>query len=263
MDVLSRQAIVGRLDTRRLAHKVLFFDEIDSTNTLAVKLAQEGAAEGLLVIADSQRSGRGRLDRTWHAPAGSSLLFSLLLRPPLLLGQAQRATMLCALAAVRAIRDVARVQARVKWPNDLVVDGKKLGGVLTEIRPRGQQLDYAVVGMGINVNLDLTELPQVMSPPTSLLAERGEPVSRLDLLTRLLQEVDALYDEMLAGWSPHAAWREHLDTIGKSVAVGTREEVIRGVAESVDENGALLVRDEDGVLHTILVGDVTLRGHRT
>ena len=260
---LSATAIEAQLTTRLLGRPTYYFAEIGSTNSEATRLAHEGAPDGTLVIADSQSAGKGRLGRRWFAPPGSALLFSLLLRPPLPPTLAQRVTMVCTLGAARAIEAVSGIEARIKWPNDLVVEGKKLGGVLTELGSvTNGLLDYAVVGMGLNVNLRPEDLPETMTPPTSLLAEGGAPVPRLALLARLLAEVEALYLPLCAGWSPHEAWRAALATIGQAVQVGTTEEVISGTAVDVTDVGALVVLDANGARHVILAGDVTLRGHR-
>jgi BirA family biotin operon repressor/biotin-[acetyl-CoA-carboxylase] ligase len=187
---------------------------------------------------------------------------SLLLCPRLAPMQAQRLTMICSLATVEAIGRVSGLRAEIKWPNDIQIAGKKVGGVLTELGLSARQLDYAIVGIGLNVNLDVVALPELMTPATSLMTEAGRPVSRLDLLMALLEEAEMRYDRLQEGWSPHAEWREHLATLGQPVRAGTPEEVIEGVAEDVDADGALLVRIHDGTLRRVLVGDVTLRGHR-
>ncbi len=259
---LTREAILAALDTAFVGRSLEVYDAIDSTNARAVAWARTGAPDGSLVIADEQTAGRGRLGRRWHAPPGSALLFSLVLRPALMPMQAQRATMLCSSAAVEAISAVTGLTAQVKWPNDLVIERKKVGGVLTELGLAGCELDYVVVGMGLNVNLDPAQIPEALAPPTSLRAELGVPVERLPLLSVLLQAVEARYTALGRGWSPHEEWRKHLATLGQPVQVGTPEEVIVGVAEDVDADGALLVRMPKGELRTVLVGDVTLRGHR-
>ncbi len=260
---LSAEAIRARLQTRLLGRELHYYDEIGSTNDEAVRLARAGAPDGALVIADHQVAGKGRLGRRWFAPPGSALLLTLLLRPPLAPTLAQRGTMVCTLGAVRAIAALTGVPAQIKWPNDLVVQGRKLGGVLTELGPvTAGRLDYMVVGMGLNVNLAPADLPETMTPPTSLLAETGVPASRLALLARLLAEIEALYLPLRAGWSPHEAWRAALATIGQAVQVGTVDEVISGQAVDVTDSGALVVQDANGARHTILAGDVTLRGHR-
>lgn len=261
-EALTEAAILEGLMTRYLGRCVEVYPEIDSTNRRAVAWAQEGAPDGALVLADHQTQGRGRLGRQWFAPPGSSLLFSLILRPPLAPWQAQRATMICTLAAVEAIWETTGLDAQIKWPNDIVLAGGKLGGVLTELGLCDRRLDYVVVGMGLNVNLDVNSIPEAITPPTSLLAARGDKVSRLALLLALLARAEAHYEALRGGWSPHTAWRERLATLGQQVQVGTPEEVIEGLAEDVDADGALLVRTGTGNLRRLLVGDVTLRGHR-
>ena len=261
-DRLTPEAIHARLDTRCVAQHLELYQEIDSTNLRAVTLARQGAPDGTLVLAEAQTRGKGRLGRRWFAPPGSSLLMSLLLRPNLALPQAPRMTMICSLGIVQGIARTTGLQARVKWPNDIVLGGKKLGGILTELGATGTRLDYVVVGMGLNVNLDLATLPEVMSPPTSLQFEMGQAVSRLELLLAILGGIDRRYQRLLAGWSPHEEWRQHLDTLGRQVSVGTAGEAIEGLAEDVDADGALIVRCGSGERRRVLVGDVTLRGGR-
>jgi BirA family transcriptional regulator, biotin operon repressor / biotin---[acetyl-CoA-carboxylase] ligase len=265
-DALSRSTIIAGLTTHTIGRAIEHHRQIDSTNTRAVELARAGAPEGTLVLAEEQTAGRGRLGRRWHAPAGSSLLFSLILRPDLAPSQAQRATMIVSLAAVEAIDAVTRLHAAVKWPNDVLVNGRKVGGVLTELGAGvSGALDYVVVGMGLNVNLAVEDLPEVMTPATSLMREAGQRVSRLSLLLALLERVEYHLERMRRGGSPHEAWRRRLATLGQHVVVGTPEETIEGLAEDVDADGALMVRtadDESGErIVRILAGDVTLRGH--
>jgi BirA family transcriptional regulator, biotin operon repressor / biotin---[acetyl-CoA-carboxylase] ligase len=258
---LLRAEIEARLMTRFVGRNLEGHETIDSTNTRAVELARQGAPEGTLVLAEAQSAGRGRMGRRWVAPAGSSLLMTLILRPKLAPCQAQRATMVCSLAALEAIHRVTGLVAQVKWPNDIVLNGKKLGGILTELELCGDELVFVVVGHGLNVNLDPAAIPEALVPPTSLMAEAGHPVAREGLLAALLLAIEARLDRMAGGWSPHEEWRGHLATLGQPVRVGTAEEVIEGLAEDVDPDGALLVRTADGALRRVLAGDVTLRGH--
>lgn len=262
-DSLTFSAIQERLTTRLIGRNLELYEVIDSTNTRAVALARASAPEGTLVLAEEQTAGRGRLGRRWHAPKGSSLLMSLILRPPILSRQAQRVTMIISLAAIQAIAQVSGLRAGIKWPNDIVLGDKKVGGILTELGVHGERLDYVVVGLGLNVNLDVSSLPDLMAPATSLSAEAGRLVLRLGLLLALLEGAEARYERLCQGWSPHEEWREHLVTLGQMVRVGTPEEVIEGLAEDVDADGALQVRTKGGVLRSVWVGDVTLRGHRT
>ncbi|MFO7698409.1 MAG: biotin--[acetyl-CoA-carboxylase] ligase [Anaerolineae bacterium] len=259
---LSGSGVLGRLTTALVGRSLECYAVIDSTNRRATEWARDKAPDGALVLAEEQTAGRGRLGRRWHAPPGSALLMSLVLRPTLDPVQAQRATMVCSLGAVQAIRQVAGLETQVKWPNDLVIAGRKVGGILTELGAEGKALTHVVVGMGINVNLDASLLPDVMVPATSLMAEAGTAVSRLELLCRLLEGVERRYLRMQQGWSPHEEWRAHLSTLGTAVRVGTPDEVIEGDAVDLDPDGALIVQGTDGKRHRVLAGDVTLRGHR-
>ena len=225
----------------------------------AWRLAQAGAPDGTVVLADEQTAGRGRLKRSWWAPAGSSLLLSLLLRPGWPARQAQRLTMVCSLAVCEAISRVAGVQAQVKWPNDVLIEGQKVCGILTELDVVGEQLETAVVGIGINVNLDFEGAPALMSPATSLLLAAGRPISRMDLLVTLLDGIERRYVATREGRSYHQEWAERMATLGREVQVSGTTEAWQGVAMDVDADGALLVRAEDGTMQRVLAGDVTLR----
>jgi BirA family biotin operon repressor/biotin-[acetyl-CoA-carboxylase] ligase len=259
-EALSAVRLRQQLATQCVGQALEVYASIASTNDRAVAWARAGAPDGAVVLADEQTAGKGRLGRRWFAPPRSALLLSVVLRPGLTLPQAPRVTMICSLAVVAAVRQVTGLPVRIKWPNDLLLEGRKLGGMLAEMGASGERLEYVVVGLGLNVNVELTELPEVMSPPASLLAARGEPVDREVLLLSILSELDVLYQQLEAGWSPHETWRQHLDTIGHEVSVGTPDEVIAGVAVDVDADGALLLRQADGAMRHVLVGDVTLRG---
>ena len=263
------------LTTHRLGRPVRFFPAIDSTNDVAHAEAHAGAGDGLLVIADEQTAGRGRLDRRWWAPPGACLLMSLLLRPDIPLGRAGQLTMCLGLGAAEGIADVTGVRVGLKWPNDLVLAGHKLGGMLTELRTAGDRLDYAVLGLGINVNVifnagaeagtehgDNSSL--VVRPPadliglaTSLQMALGRPVDRLTLLTAIVARTEAWLDRLLAGESPHEAWAGRLDTLGCPVTVNTAAGALHGQAIGVTPEGALRVRDAHGREHVIWSGDVT------
>lgn len=258
---LSATEIIRKLNTASLGRSLEWYSTIDSTNRRAMEWAADGAPDGALVIAEEQTAGRGRLGRRWHAPPGSALLLSLVLRPDMSPAQAQRATMLCSLGALEAIQAVAGVTAQVKWPNDIVIAGRKAGGILTELVAEGRALRHVVVGMGLNVNLDTSLLPDVMVPATSLMTEAHRMVSRTELLCGLLEGIEWRYRALASGWSPHEEWRAHLATLGTAVRVGTPGEVLEGEAVDVDPDGALIVEDLAGQHHHVLAGDVTLRGH--
>lgn len=255
----------------RLGHPVLFFPRVGSTNDVAHELAAAGAAEGLVVVADEQTAGRGRLDRRWWAPPGSSLLMSLLLRPPIPPMQAGQLTMCLGLGAVEAVEQVTGLRPSLKWPNDLLLDGRKLGGMLTELHLAGERLAYAVLGLGLNVNVSLggdtranSSGPEaglcvpadVAGSAISLFSALGRPVSRAELLAHVLVHSETWYDRLLRGESPHAAWAARLDTLGRAVTVATPAGALHGLASGVTAEGALLLRTSDGQTHTVWAGDV-------
>lgn len=261
LNSLSAAVILNGLRTQFVGRKVVYWPEIGSTNDEARRLAGEGAPEGTLVITDYQSKGRGRLDRSWVAPLGSSLLMSVVFRPELAAQQVQRLTMSCGLAVAGAIELQTGLRAGLKWPNDVVIGGAKVGGILTEIGFAGAQVEFAVVGIGLNVNLDPALLPaDLPGPATSLCHELGTEVARLPLLLTLLQSIEDQYLTLKAGQSPHAEWAGRLVTLGKPVTVSASGPALEGTAEGVDADGALLVRLADGRLERVLAGDVSPRG---
>ena len=263
MEELSVASIEKGLTTTFIGRRVIYYRSTGSTNDVARELAVRGAPEGTLVIADEQTAGKGRLGRRWLAPPATSLLMSLLLRPHFLAPhQAQRLTMICSLAVVDAIVEVTGLLAAIKWPNDIVVQGKKVGGILTELGATGQRLDYAVVGLGLNVNLDfgaVEAMGELAATATSLSQELGREVSRLALLWRILKNVEGRYQRLGAGELPHDEWASRLVTLHNHVIVDTPRGVVEGWAEGVDADGALILRTNCGERQRVLAGDVTLR----
>jgi BirA family biotin operon repressor/biotin-[acetyl-CoA-carboxylase] ligase len=256
----SAKEIRADLGTKLFGQELVCLAVTSSTNDEARRLAEAGAVEGTVVVADHQTAGRGRLDRRWEAPPGSSLLLSLLFRPGLAAHQVQRLTMICGLAAADAVETQTGLQVGLKWPNDITVGGAKVGGILTEIGLSGDKVDYAIVGMGLNVNLEPGRLPGgLLMPATSLSHLMGRRVARLPLLQTLLRAIEARYLALQAGHSPQGEWLERLITLGQPVVVSGAGDSWEGMAEGVDKDGALLVRLADGRLQAVLAGDVTLR----
>jgi BirA family biotin operon repressor/biotin-[acetyl-CoA-carboxylase] ligase len=238
----------------------LYLPYTGSTNDDARRLAVAGAPDGSLVLADYQSAGRGRLDRSWDAPAGSGLLLSLLFRPALAARDIQHLTMLCGLATADAIEAQLGLRAGLKWPNDVLIGERKVGGILTEVELDGEHVEFVIVGIGLNVNLDVAALPgPLLARATSLSAELGRPVARLPLLLALLAGIEARTIALLSGGAgPHREWSARLVTTGRPVVVDTGEGEWTGIAEGVDEDGALLVRPPGGEPRRVIAGDVTL-----
>jgi len=259
MSDLSGATIAAALTTRRLGRPALYFPRVGSTNDVAHERAA-GAADGLLVVADEQTAGRGRLERTWWAPPGACLLMSLLLRPALPARRASQLPMCLGLATVEGIAQVADVRAALKWPNDILWAGRKLGGILTELRLAGEQIDYVVLGLGINVNLAFG--PGSAAPialwetAASLQMAAGRPVARAALLAAILQGCERWYDRVLAGETIHEAWAAQLDTIWREVQIARPAGSLSGVATGVTPDGGLIVRTAAGQEEVVWAGDV-------
>jgi BirA family biotin operon repressor/biotin-[acetyl-CoA-carboxylase] ligase len=256
---LSAERIIRGSRTEFIGQSIVYCYSVGSTNEVLKKLAAQGAPEGTLVIADEQTAGKGRLGRKWLAPPGTSLLLSLLFRPDLAASQAQRLTMICSLAIAEAVEGLAGLPVGLKWPNDIFVHGKKAGGILTELGTTGGHLDYVVVGVGLNVNLAVSALPELRGVATSLSEELGREVSRLELLWRILEGIETRYKSLRRGESPREEWAARLINLGHQVQVTTPDGSLAGWAEGVDADGALILRTPDGQCRPILAGDVTLR----
>ena len=247
------------LNTHDLGRVVHWFEEIGSTNDRAKELAEQGAEHGEVVVAEAQTSGRGRRGRAWASPARKNLYFSVVLRPELPPSRAPELTLVGSLAICDALRQ-AGVQAGIKWPNDLLASGRKIAGILTELAAEPDRVEWVVLGAGVNVNARPEDFPaEVRDEATSILLERGQAAPRAlfaaACLTALEDWIDRHAEE---GFGPvRQAWRERSVTLGREVAVTVDGRELVGVAEDIDETGALLVRTGAGV-ERITSGDVQL-----
>jgi BirA family biotin operon repressor/biotin-[acetyl-CoA-carboxylase] ligase len=218
--------------------------------------AQKGAAEGTIIVVEKQTAGRGRVKRAWISPKGC-IAFSVILYPSI--AHLPYLIMIVSLAVVRSIKEVTGLKPEIKWPNDILINGKKVCGILIENEIKGARVEYANIGIGINVNLNVADFSEIMSFATSLSDELGREVSRLDMIRHVLIEIEKLYTALQAGKSVFEEWRDCLTTLGKRVQVSAGEIKYKGIAESVDRDGSLLLRLEDGSLVRIVAGDVRLR----
>lgn len=258
-------AVGSRLKTRFIGKPLHFFDVIDSTNTYALQLASEGASEGTVVIADAQSGGKGRLGRKWVSPAGVNLYCSTILRPAIPAGQAPQITLLAAVAVATAIGAVCRATPTIKWPNDVLVQGKKICGILAEMRTRGQDLQAIVVGIGVNLNAQLDAFPADLREKASSLALlTGQLVDRGVFAASLLTHLEQLYVLWLQEGFPalRAEWERYAtDLIGQQITVAATQGTIRGKVLGFDDNGALLVQEPaTSMPRRVLAGDVSVIG---
>lgn len=251
-------------DYHREGWDIRYLERVDSTNTVLLEAGRQGAAEGLVYVADEQTAGRGRLDRRWVAPSGTCLLLSLLFRSPEpFTYHAPRLTMLCGMAMADAVETVSGIAVQLKWPNDLIITEpgtwRKVAGMLSEIGSGADNQPFLVVGIGLNVNVPAELLPDLASNATSLLAEGGRLVDRVALLDAFLDRVEAYRAAMGASTDILDLWRQRLAWIGRAVSIHTPIDSVTGIAEDVDETGALWLRLPDGSRQSFSVGDVSLR----
>jgi len=261
-NLLTPLSLTAGLDARRIGATVVCLKQTESTNTVAFKLAQEGAAEGTVVIADQQTAGKGRLGRVWLSPAGVNLYLSVVLRPAISPVAACQLTFLSVVAVARAIESCTALAPQIKWPNDILIGGKKVAGLLNEMNAETEKVNFVVLGIGVNLNMRLAQLDEsvLRHPATSLLEAGGEEVDRLDFTRTLLKELDGLYHRFLTEGEGaiRAEWLERSAMRGRRVKVNCGEREFTGRVTGVDTFGALLVELTDGTLETVLSGDVAL-----
>lgn len=247
------------LGTRDLGQVLHCFDEVSSTNDVARELAEADAAHGEVVVAERQTAGRGRRGRPWASPPGRNLYLSAVLRPDLPPQRAPEITLVASVALCDVVRQ-AGVEAGIKWPNDLLASGRKLAGILTEMASEPDRLSWVVLGVGVNLNARPEDFPpELRAEATSVAIERGQPAPRALFAAALLKALEEWLDRHGdAGFAPvREAWRERSVTLGRTVRVSTEGRDLEGVAEDIDESGALLVRAGER-LERVVAGDVKL-----
>lgn len=235
------------------------FQVTDSTNSRACELAGRGAAEGEAVVADAQDKGRGRMGRIWHSPSSANLYLSVILRPTIPPGQASLLTLLAAVATAESVAEFSGLRPAIKWPNDILLNGRKTAGLLNEMRSEAGRILFVIMGFGVNLNLDEESFPaEIRGLATSLKRETGQAVSRPAFLGDLLRRLEAWYELFLSqGPAPILnAWRDWAQTRGRPVHVISSGENWTGLAVDIAEDGGLIVRTEDGRQRKIVSGDV-------
>ncbi len=242
---------------------MIYRDTIGSTNADLKKLAQEGAPEGTVVVADEQAAGSGRMGRAWVSKNRENLLFSVLLRPNLPPDKIFVLTMIFALAGIDAVDRVSGLRAMIKWPNDIYVGVKKLGGILTEFAISQKMVQYTVLGMGLNVNWNPSRDVTLLYPSSSIFSETGKKISREKLLTLILSRFEVFYQRVLGDPDNHDAfykkWNERSAILGKQVVIETGNECVQGEAAGIDHDGTLTLITAGGQRRKFLCGDVSVK----
>ncbi len=261
-DIVLPEIVACGLNTSLIGKSLDYSPVIGSTNKRAKELMAEGGVDGLVVYAGEQTSGRGRLGREWISPKNTDVYMTLCLRPFIPPSSAPFLTMLAAVAVTRAVRKLTGLDAQIKWPNDIIVSGKKLCGILSEMAAEPDKLEYAVVGIGVNVNRPPEDFPdELKARATSLFAESGKRLKRADVIRAIIAEADTLYaDFMKVGEGAFISeFKENCITLRSRVSVSGAVSAV-GTAEDMDESGALIIRDDAGNRIRVMAGDVSVRG---
>jgi BirA family biotin operon repressor/biotin-[acetyl-CoA-carboxylase] ligase len=253
---ISVEQITSSLNTRFIGQKVLYYPVVDSTMDAARREALWDARAGTVIIAGMQTAGRGRLDHNWVSPPGN-LAFSVILRPNL--DFLPFMVMIASLGVINAIRLTTGLRPQIKWPNDILINYKKIAGILIENDIRKNTLHHCVIGIGINVNMNMADYPDLMPIATSLSDQSGKELNRQVILSHCLSEMDSLYQLLPDTESILKQWQKNIVTFGQKVAVVWGDKTIAGVAEGVTTRGNLLLRNSEGKLVEILAGDVHLQ----
>lgn len=263
-DTLDANALEIEMGSKRFGNKVHHFDSIDSTNTMAKKMAAEGATEGTIIISEEQIGGRGRLGRNWVSPSGTGIWMSIILRPNIGPTEATKITQITAAATAIAIEKITGCNLGIKWPNDIIINKKKVCGILTEMSAELNSVNYIVVGIGINANIDLSDFPEeIRSIATSIKACVGEKICRKDVVKEILSEFEKLYLDFIENKNIKESidiCKKYSVTVGKQVKIRDREKEM--IAEAIDltEDGQLLIKKESGEIEKVLSGEVSVRG---
>ena len=261
-DSLIPSEIKWKLKAKTLGKEVLSYKKVDSTNDIAYELAERGLREGSIILAEEQGKGKGRHGRTWFSPSKSGIYFSLILRPQITPNEISKITLLTAVATAKAIRETTGLQAMIKWPNDILVNNKKVCGILTEMKAEQDSVDFIVIGIGINVNNPIKQLPKGAS---SLIEElyrcgKDEQISRIELTKKLIEKLEENYFLLKKdGFRPIIdEWKQLTDMLGSRVKVTLQNRTFEALAHDIDPDGALVVRKDAGTLEKISSGDIMM-----
>lgn len=259
---ISQEELGSLMNTQWAGKSVKYYEEIDSTNTAAKQLAEEGAVHGTLVVADKQNSGRGRRGRTWESPSGTGIWMSLILKPDINPANASMLTLVMALSVVKACREVTNLEGKIKWPNDLVLHKKKVCGILTEMSAQIDYINHIVVGVGINVNTDF--FPENISEmATSLKLEGNQSYNRAKLIVKVMECFETYYDKFMETEDMSLLqdeYNSHLINLNQEVKVHQQDGAYYGISEGITSRGELIIQKKDGTKVEVYAGEVSVRG---
>lgn len=258
-DSVTADEIRLGLKTKLLGQHIHYEETVESTQKVALQLAYDNASEGTIVVAEEQLAGRGRLARKWESPKHTGIWMSVILRPKIPILKAPQLTLITAVAAVQAIEHTARITANIKWPNDILVNGRKIAGILTELQAEADQISSIIIGIGINVNQTKADFPEELrSIATSIAIEKQGNMKRAELIRAFLYELENLYFLYLEeGFHPiKIMWESYADSIGKQITARTLTSTINGLALGITDDGVLKLRDDTGEIHHIYSADI-------
>jgi len=259
-DLILPGEIKKNLKSKIFGKKIYSYRKVGSTNVLGFRLAEIGAEEGTLLVADEQSKGKGRMGRSWYSPPRLGLWMSLILRPDIPPFKAPGLSICAGLALTQTIKEMTGIEAKIKWPNDCLIDGKKVGGILLELSAELDRINFVIVGIGVNVNHSTQDFPRNLSQTaTSMKIKLGKDLSRLALLTSFLEKFERIYlDFKKNGLSPQREMiKSYSSLLGKKVTVKFGKEKIEGMAENIDENGSLVIKTQKGE-KVVTAGEVTV-----
>ena len=254
-DRLFPSEVNRKLNTQFVGRKIYYFNAVSSTMDIAMQLGIKGAPEGTLVLAETQTKGRGRLNRQWFSPKYKGIYLSLILRPKILPNQAPILTLMSAVSICEAIGEITSLEPKIKWPNDITMQNKKLGGILTELNAEMDSVRFVIIGIGLNINNDKKIL---LAGATSLREQKKENINRLELLQEILRRIEANYllCQENNSQSIIRKWRHFSTTLGERIKVICQKEHLEGEAIDIDTDGGLLVRKDSGIVEKVMAGDV-------
>lgn len=263
-DSLQPQEMKGNINTEVIGQSLKFFDQVDSTNLYAKRIAEGGFLDGTVIMADEQLNGRGRMGRNWVSPKGKGIWMTIMLKPKINPADASKVTLLAACAVCKAIEEVSGLNTRIKWPNDIVLNGKKLCGILTEMSAEIDEINYLIIGIGVNVNIDMDDFPKELQDiATSIKIEKGQGVMRKELAAAIINSFERYYNGFIKTGSIRdyiSEYKERSAVLGKEVRVTSSSLELQGTVVDISEEGQLLLELYDGSIKEIISGEVSVRG---